>query len=524
MLIKGPSVITKIGEAEYRTSVYADGSIARMTPWGYSFTTDTVPYAVLAELDPLLGESYPVPAKQRTEIAGDLANRVEMRYFLRRAGQQASRAGGKLSGKNVLQVGRKMRVNGDNMLTLEYDRETATVAVFMDDRVELLNITYDRTARPVKWNPQSDVFDGVELEYDRFGRLSSWKWGELNETYSFDRAGRLNEIKYGDGSSMVYAFKDMFGGLPLKVTTPRRSDYLLQYDEAGALQSLTTPRGHIHAFSLQTSLGFFKYQYYSPMNRHPYEILYNDDGQILAKVYPHQSGKVAYVYDATGKLETTLAGLSSIQYTYQDTTGLVRNVEIKEPNFDLKHEFKYHAGILKDERLKFSGKSGFASAHYKYLYDGNARLSGIEMDIDGKELPQLRLKYNQNFGVLESVSDLRIYKNAFNRSFMQDTGKQFITITDYDRHGRVKSVLINIKSFDVFRLELEYDLRNRVKTQKLMIGRNSMLDRVTYNSDSHVMEVVGSSNWKYVYDENGNTIGVIEQGEKLTLGYVQPNI
>ena len=44
------------------------------------------------------------------------------------------------------------------------------------------------------------------------------------------------------------------------------------------------------------------------MNRHPYEILYNDDGQILAKVYPHQSGKVAYVYDHTGKLETTLAG------------------------------------------------------------------------------------------------------------------------------------------------------------------------------------------------------------------------
>lgn len=95
---------------------------------------------------------------------------------------------------------------------------------------------------------------------------------------------------------------------PLKVTTPRGSDYLLQYDDAGALQSLTTPRGHIHAFSLQTSLGFFKYQYYSPMSRHPFELRYNDEGQVLAKLYPHQSGRVAYVYDQSGKLDTVLAG------------------------------------------------------------------------------------------------------------------------------------------------------------------------------------------------------------------------
>lgn len=55
-----------------------------------------------------------------------------------------------------MQVGRKLRVNGENLLTLEYDRETGTVAVFMDDRVELLNVTYDRTARPVKWGPRFD--------------------------------------------------------------------------------------------------------------------------------------------------------------------------------------------------------------------------------------------------------------------------------------------------------------------------------------------------------------------------------
>ncbi|XP_066154380.1 teneurin-m isoform X3 [Euwallacea fornicatus] len=516
MLIKGSSVSTKVEDTENKIILYPDGGVSSVSAWSHITTTDTVPYNILADKDVLLAESYPVPSKQRTELGGDLANRFEWRYYVR-PNQNAK--GNKNIPRAIAKVGKKLRVNGENILTMEYDRETASVSVFMDDKVDLLNITYDRSSRPIRFGPRNGVFAEVELEYDRFSRLSSWKWGDLSETYGFDRAGRLYEIKYADGSSLQYAFKDMFGSLPLKVTTPRGSDYLLQYDDSGALQSLTTPRGHIHTFSLQTSLGFFKYQYFSPMNRHPYEITYNDDGQILSKIFPHQSARVSYVYDSSGRLETTLAGMSSTHYTYHDILGLVKNVEIVEPNFELKQEFKYHSGLVKDERLKFNVKSGLDNAHYKYQYDGNARLSSIDVDINGKEMPQLKLKFNQNLGVLETVSDLRIYRNTFNRSVMQDTNKQFFSIIDYDDHGRLKSLLINIKSFDVFRLELEYDFRNRIKQQKLLVGRTQFMDRIDYNSDGHVLEVIGSSNWKYVYDENGNIQSIIKEKEKTTLAY-----
>jgi hypothetical protein len=63
---------------------------------------------------------------------------------------------------------------------------------------------------------RNGIFAGVELEYDRFSRLTSWKWGDLTESYGFDRAGRLSEIRYGDGSAMIYAFKDMFSSLVSK--------------------------------------------------------------------------------------------------------------------------------------------------------------------------------------------------------------------------------------------------------------------------------------------------------------------
>lgn len=106
-----------------------------------------------------------------------------------------------------------MKVNGENLLTLEYDRETQSVSVFMDDKIELLNVTYDSSARPIRWGPRNELFREVELEYDRFSTLSKWKWGDITENYIFDRAGRLNEIKYSDGSSLVYSFKDMFSSL-----------------------------------------------------------------------------------------------------------------------------------------------------------------------------------------------------------------------------------------------------------------------------------------------------------------------
>ncbi|XP_065347701.1 teneurin-m isoform X5 [Cloeon dipterum] len=512
LLISGPSVSKKIGEQEtHITTLLPDGSVTSETPWKHKISTETTAYTVLTDIDPVLGESFPVPAKQKTEIDGDLANRFEWRYFLRREGKGKNKA--------VVQIGKKLRVNGENLLTLEYDRETNTVAVFMDERMEILNITYDRLARPVKFGPSRGAFEAVELEYDRFSRISSWKWGELSETYVFDRAGRLFEIRYSDNSAVKYSFKDTFSSLPLKVTTPRGSDYFLKYDEGGALERLTTPRGHIHQFSLQTSLGFFKYRYSSPVSRHPYEIMYNDNSQILAKVYPHQTGKVVYAYDDTGKLENILAGLSSTQYTYHESTGLVKSATVTEPGYELKQEYRHHAGILKEERLKFGAKSDLSNAQFKYQYDGNARLSTIDAEISGQQLPSLKLKYNQNQGMLESVSDLRVYKNTFNKSVMQDASKQFFAITEWDSHGRLKYFLINIKQSDVFRVELEYDKRNRISAQVMEVKGRKVTDKFEYNSDGHLLEVSGDNNWKFVYDENGNVIGTLDKGDKISLGY-----
>lgn len=85
----------------------------------------------------------------------------------------------------------------------------------------------------------------------------------------------------------------------------------------------------------------------------------------MAKLYPHHSGKVTYVYDQSGRIDTVLTGLSSIHYTYQESTNLIKNIDTIEPGFELKDEFKYHGGLLKDENLRFGTKTNLHNAQMK---------------------------------------------------------------------------------------------------------------------------------------------------------------
>lgn len=54
---------------------------------------------------------------------------------------------------------------------------------------------------------------------------------------------------------------------------------------------------------------------------------------------------------------------------------------------------------------------------------------------------------------------------------------------------------------------------------KIHTSRTTTTDHITYSADGHVLEVLGENEWKFVYDENGNIISIMDKGRKLTLGY-----
>lgn len=301
------------------------------------------------------------------------------------------------------------------------------------------------------------------------------------------------------------------------------SYYLLEYDESGAFESLTTPRGHIHNFGISTSVGHYEFHYKSPTSRDAFRVQFNDYGHITSVLYPSNGGRINYVYTADGKVEAVVAGLRIIQFTYHEGLGLVKAAQISQSSFACKVESKYHGGVVKEDKVKFPPKSGLNNIHIKYQYDGNARLSNVITEIGGKSVQGFSIKKNGNTGLVESLNDMRFVEpgrlNPFNRSVATNIENTFIRVLEKDEIGRLVRKTMSIRGSPIFRLNLIYNERGRVKERKMTIGNSPYVDGVQHQADGQVSEVMGSGNWKYIYDENGNIVQMMEQRKKALLIY-----
>ncbi|XP_042205374.1 teneurin-m-like isoform X2 [Homarus americanus] len=509
MLIKGALVTQTIGSASRVTAQLPDGSVVTRTPWGHHIATETVPYTLLQ--DHTLSHLFPVSGRQRTEIGDELVNSFDWKYFVETGDQNGP----------VTQVGRKMRVNGEDLLTFKYDLYTGTEAVLNEVGATLLNVSYDPLGRPQRWTP-AQPFLPVEMEYNRFGQLNHWSWGDMKEKYSYDRTGRFEGVTYADGSKVMYSFKDISSGKPYKVSVSSGAEHLLEHDEGGALSAVTTPRGHKYAFHVQPSLLHNRFTFTPPGSpRHPYQLFYSDDGRKLAEILPHQANRVIYHYDESGRLHLQLFGDGSVEYGYHVETGLLRTVCVRERGFELRSDNKYHAGLVKDQRVRFGPNSGLDSAKLRFLYDGNARPRRVEVEINGKEQPDYDMKYDVILGTLDSVGDLKVTSSYHNKTVVQDVRRTMLRVTGYDPHGRIVEAALTLRSRLVHQRKYSYDSRGRLATMSSRRGPGSteILTNYTYTADGFLQAVDGEESWQFRYDKNGNMIAVVEGGREMTATY-----
>ena len=288
------------------------------------------------------------------------------------------------------------------------------------------------------------------------------------------------------------------------------------------MSSITTPRGHKYSFHVQPSLLHNRFTFTPPGSpRHPYQLFYGDDGKILAEVSPHQASRVIYHYDHTGRLHLQIYGEGSIEYSYHPETGLIRSVAVREEEFELRTDNKYHAGLVKEQRVRFGPGTGLDSAKLRFLYDGYARPRRVEMEINGKEQPDYDMKYNMILGTLDSVGDLKVTSSYHNKTVVQDIRKTMLRVTGFDPHGRIVESELTLRSRLVHRNKYGYDKRGRLATMTTWrgIGSPEIRTNYTYTPDGFLQAVDGEESWQFRYDANGNMISVVEGGREMTATY-----
>ncbi|CAN7975618.1 unnamed protein product, partial [Ixodes persulcatus] len=508
LLIKGFDVTTRIGLSEERITQTPDGSMLLMAEDASSRDMETVASPVITDLSPVLGETFPVPAKLRTILSDDVSQRFEWRYYLRREGKGRQ--------KQIMQVGRKMKVNGDILLAIEFDRDQYSETLYDKNQIGLLTVHYDPLGHPLSWQPTQNV-TAVTLEYDRFGRLIRWERGQLSEKYSFDIRGRLADVRYADGSGIMYKYDDGPISVPTEIILPSGSRYILQYDVSGSLQAVITPNGHKHEIATQTSIGFYKLLYLAPGVGHPYVLHFNDRGQMLAKFFPKNKGRVVFTYTEEGRLESIMCGPERTDFYYHNSTALVKSITKNVPSLDFRVDYRHHGSLLKEERHRYNSRSGLDGAKFRYQYD--ARLSSVEVEINGKTSLTTKYRYNSESGVLDQVQQFLVHRPKLNSIFIQDEARQYSKTIGTDTYGRLVVLAITLWNKEIFSLGLQYDNRSRIKHVHTKIGKDgsSHASNYTYTVDGFLEEVSGAQSWRFIYDINGNMKSLWEGPRQISL-------
>lgn len=100
-----------------------------------------------------------------------------------------------------------MKVNGRNLLSVDYDRTLRTEKIYDDHRKFLLKIVYDAAGHPTLWVPSSKLMS-VNLTYSSSGQVTSIQRGATVERVEYDSQGRIISRTFADGKSWSYTYLD----------------------------------------------------------------------------------------------------------------------------------------------------------------------------------------------------------------------------------------------------------------------------------------------------------------------------
>ncbi|XP_028969053.1 teneurin-m [Galendromus occidentalis] len=513
LLIKGHSVTSKSGASEELTcQLNPDNGVVIASDTNVIRDIETQSSPLLMDQDVVSGEIFPVPSRLRLSLSDDITQRLEWRYYSKPENR-----------KKITQIGRRAKINGENLFSIEFDRQSFTESILDKNNIVLLTVQYNQKGQPESWNPKMNV-SGVTLDYDRFGRVTKWQRGDLIETYSFDLAGRLTDVRHADNTGIIYKYTDGPITVPTEVILPSGSRYQLMYNGHSSLQSIITPNGHRHEIASQTSLGFYKLLYLPPGANHPYVMHYDERGYVLAKFYPHSLGRVMYSYNDEGRLDTIICGQESTNFYYNNNSALVRSVAKNVPLLETRIDYRHHGSLLKEERFRFNSKSLLDGIKLKYIYDGG-RLSSSDIEIIGKTTFQSKYRYSVVTGLLEQTHQFTINRPRKNSIIIHDDNRQFTKTIQLDSLGRIESLTLSLWSKEIFSYVPRYNNKNLVSSLQTKVGRdtNVLETRFNYTLDGflQLVEPVSTTaqTWKYSYDINGNLESIQEGPKQVNLNY-----
>ncbi|XP_030836336.1 teneurin-3-like isoform X2 [Strongylocentrotus purpuratus] len=445
-------------------------------------------------------------SKRKIKLPETSPHRLDWNFYVRKGGRNRDR---------VLVVGRKLKINGENILSMEYNRLLRKDTVLDHDNSQLLEISYNSAKLPMEWKPAYG-FVLTNASYDSQGRLTRWQRDLISESYGYDTLGRLKRIHRGNNGTWRFTYNT--GMLPSEVALPNRQHYAITYDGAGNVARVTMPTGKHHYINSIPSVGYQRILY-SDGSR-PWLILdQTEEGLPLRRYSPGTSRRMAYVYDNKGRVSEVYHDQTSVKYKYNREESQVKLLELQVGDFQNAERLRYDGPMVKQKMIRTSGFGGFMNGRFEYIYDRNMRLLNVFAEFNTTVLPEHNRAYDPVYGRLTQLGAFTLsYPHITIQNY---TDQNFEMTKKFGTYILLQEVQYKVKAVTVGRLELLFDISSRIIWNQLQVGDSSHTTDYAYDANGQLMEVKTDSQiaWQYTYDSNGNLASFTHRQNTTQLYY-----
>uniref|UniRef100_A0A671XCW0 Teneurin transmembrane protein 3 n=1 Tax=Sparus aurata TaxID=8175 RepID=A0A671XCW0_SPAAU len=430
----------------------------------------------------LAGAANPTIARRNMTLPGENGqNLVEWRF-------RKEQTRGK-----VIVFGRKLRVNGRNLLSVDYDRSLRTEKIYDDHRKFLLKIIYDTQGHPTLWIPSTFFTGGT-------GQVTGLQRGPTTEKWEYDSQGRIISRVFADGKMWSYTYLDKSMVLLLH----SQHQYIFDYDSGDRLSAVTMPSVARHTMQTIRSIGYYRNIYNPPESNASVTVDYSEDGQLLRVAHLGTGRRILYKYRRQNKLAEILYDSTRVSFTYDETAGVLKTVNLQSEGFICSIRYRQIGPLVDRQIFRFS-EDGMVNARFDYTYDNSFRVTSMQAVINETPLPIDLYQFDDISGKVEQFGKFGVIYYDIN----QIISTAVMTYTKhFDQHGRIKEIQYEIFRSLMYWITIQYDNMGRVTKREIKIGpfANTTKYGYEYDVDGQLQTVSLNEKmmWRYNYDLNGN--------------------
>ncbi|XP_056012581.1 teneurin-m-like isoform X5 [Ostrea edulis] len=520
------------GVAETQVTYLPDGGVVVMYPTNMSVTIESGGH-------PVLSNQHRMHFKRKIIGPNKLVHKLEWRFYARR------RYSPSCGRKTLQRLGRKMRVgesrphvsmsdspdsssrgeakalriNGVNLLSVEYDRLNHTESILNKDSQNILWIMYDDSGLPVQFLPCSE-HHAMNITYNQRGQITHWQYGEMWEDLEYNRDGLL--LERSRSGIVQYRFNYRYGkSLPTDIVMPSGKQYYLEYNSFGELEKVRTPDLGYHHFNHIISVGKQRYLYRVPDLSYAYSEEYDGNGKLLLVVYPSEQRRVAYRYNSYSQPTMVLFDETQIELEYDEQILKLSNSKISSGPYSCVEAYSYSGSLVSSYDMSFPKDDKLISGSFSYSYDNNFRITKMDAAFAFRmNGTSTTFMYDSDTGKLKTLGPLNLtFRTMYDSETISD---KYVTISrSYDKYGRVENIKYRFDRANVLTVKVGYDVYNRIHRWQRNVDGDQIKYLYMYDKDSNIIEVFinGQSTWRFSYSNNGNINRVTENGISQDLTY-----